>query len=74
VVGYSPECVMLCCVAGALSGIQSNLSHYLISALLIQLRASEVPEIQKLNCCVAPFDLSEMSVKIRVSKDVMLCW
>ena len=73
VVGYSPEYVMLCCVAGALFDIQSNLSQYLISVLIISLKTSEVPEIQKLNCCVTPLDLSEISVKIRVSQDVILC-
>jgi hypothetical protein len=64
VVGYSPEYVMLCCVAGALFDIQSNLSEYLCSVLLISLKTLEVPEIQKLNHCVTPIDLSEMSVKI----------
>ena len=52
VVRYSPEYVMMCCVAGALSGIQSSLSQYLISVLLNSLKSLEVPEIQKLNCCV----------------------
>ena len=63
-VGYSPEYVMLCCVASALFDIQSNLSEYLCSVLLISLKTLEVPEIQKLNHCVTPIDLSEMSVKI----------
>jgi len=73
VVGYNPEYVMLCCVAGTPSGIQSSFTQYLFSVLIISLKTSEVPEIQKLNCCVTPLDLSEMSVKIRVSQDVMLC-
>ena len=64
---------MLCCVAGALSGIQSNLSQYLISVLVISLKDLKVPEIKKLNCCVTPLDLSAMSAKIQVSQDVMLC-
>ena len=72
-VDYSPEYVMLCCVAGALSEIPSNLSQHLISALLILLKALKFPEIQKLNFCVTPLDLSEMSVKIRITQDVMLC-
>ena len=48
VVGYSPEYMMLCCVAGALSGIQSNLSQYLISILLMLLKALKVPEIKQI--------------------------
>jgi hypothetical protein len=73
VVGYSPEYVILCCVAGALRRIQHNLSQYLVSVLLILLKTLEVLEIQMLNCCVTSLDLSEMSVKIQVSWDVMLC-
>jgi hypothetical protein len=65
--------VVLCCMAGALRTIQSNLWQYLISVLLILLKAVEVLEIQKSNCCVTPLDLSELSVKIQVSQDVMLC-
>ena len=57
VVGYSSEYVMVHCVAGSLSGIQSILSQYLISVLLILLKALEVPEIWKLNCYVTPLDL-----------------
>ena len=46
VVGYSPEYVMLCCVASAVFDIQSILSEYLCSVLLISLKTSEATKIQ----------------------------